>query len=103
MALEGDFISALYTSSQKEYLPIGFIGEKKRLGLTDVVTGAVAGAINVTGKVITNIANALTLSDAPGDAAVDFTDVMFLNNHLNKKDKIIIRPDTTIIVVNQKH
>ena len=99
----GDFISALYTSSQKEYLPIGFIGEKKRLGLTDVVTGAVAGAINVTGKVITNIANALTLSDAPGDAAVDFTDVMFLNNHLNKKDKIIIRPDTTIIVVNQKH
>ena len=98
----GDFISALYMSSNKQYLPIGFIGEKKRLGLTDVVTGAVTGVINVTGKAITNIANALTLSDSPGEAAVDFTDVMFLNNHLNKKDKIVIRPDTTIIVVNQK-
>ena len=99
----GDFISALYLSSQKEYLPIGFIGEKKRLGLTDVVTGAVTGAINMTGKVLTSITNALTLSDAPGEAAVDFTDVMFLNKHLNKKDKIIVRPDTTIIVVKQNN
>ena len=99
----GDFISALYLSSKKEYLPIGFIGEKKHLGLTDVVTGAVTGAINVTSKAISSIANVLTLSDAPGEAAVDFTDVMFLNNHINKKDKIIIRPDTTLIVVKQKN
>ena len=98
----GDFISALYNSSEKQYLPIGFIGEKKRLGLTDVVTGAVTGVINVAGKALTTVTNVLTLSDTPDEAAVDFTDVMFLNNHINKKEKIVIRPDTTIIVVNQK-
>ena len=98
----GDFISALYNSSEKQYLPIGFIGEKKRIGLTDVVTGAVTGVLNIAEKTLTTVTNALTLSDAPDEAAVDFTDVMFLNNHINKKDKIVIRPDTTIIVVNQK-
>ena len=96
----GDFISALYKSSQQEYLPIGFIGEKKKIGLTDVVTNAVTGAISATGKVLTNIGNALTLSDTPEDISVDFQDVMFLNNNLNKKEKIVIRPDTTMIVVH---
>ena len=98
----GDFIYALYNSSKQEYLPIGFIGEKKRLGLTDAVTNVVSGAINVTGKVISGITNALTLSDTPEDAAVDFKDIMFLNKNLNKKEKIIIRPDTTMIVVHKK-
>ena len=45
----GDFISAIYSSSKKEYLPIGFIGEKKRIGLTDAVTNVVSGAISATG------------------------------------------------------
>jgi hypothetical protein len=98
----GDFIYALYNSSKQEYLPIGFIGEKKRLGLADAVTNVVSGAINVTGKVISGITNALTLSDTPEDAAVDFKDIMFLNKNLNKKEKIIIRPDTTMIVVHKK-
>ena len=98
----GDFISALYSSSNKEYLPIGFIGEKKKVGLTDAVTSVVSGAINVTGKMLTNIANALTLSDTPEGVVMDFTDVMFLNKNINKKDKIIIKPDTTMIVVHQK-
>ena len=60
------------------------------------------GVLNIAEKTLTTVTNALTLSDAPDEAAVDFTDVMFLNNHINKKDKIVIRPDTTIIVVNQK-
>ena len=98
----GDFISAIYSSSKKEYLPIGFIGEKKRIGLTDAVTNVVSGAISATGKVLTSITNVLTLADTPEDVAVDFADVMFLNNKINKKDKIIIRPDTTMIVVHQK-
>ena len=98
----GDFISAVYSSSKKEYLPIGFIGEKKKLSLTGAVTNVIGGAINVTGKVLSSIGNALTLSDTPEDVAVDFTDVMFLNKNINKKDKIIIRPDTTMIVVHQK-
>ena len=98
----GDFISALYSSSKKEYLPIGFIGEKKKIGLTDAVTNVVSGAINVTGKVLTSITNVLTLADTPEDVSVDFTDVMFFNNNINKKEKIVIRPDTTMIVVHQK-
>ena len=98
----GDFIYALFNSSKQEYLPIGFIGEKKKTGLTDAVTNAVSGAINVTGKMITNLTNVLTLSDSPEDVSVDFTDVLFLNKNLNKKDKIIIRPDTTMIVVHRK-
>ena len=98
----GDFISALYSSSKHEYLPIGFIGEKKKMALTDVVTNVVSGAINATGKMITNISNALTLADTPEDVTVDFKDVIFLNKGLNKKDKVIIRPDTTMIVVHQK-
>ena len=96
----GDFVSALYSSSEHEYLPIGFIGEKKKVGVTDVVAGAVTGAISVTGKVLSTIGNVLTLSDAPDDASVDFQDVMFLNKNLKKKEKIIIRPDTTMIVVH---
>ena len=98
----GDFISAIYTSSKHEYLPIGFIGEKKKVGLTDAVTNAVSGAINATGKVLNTISNVLTLSDTPEDVAVDFKDVMFLNKNLNKKEKIIIRPETTMIVVHDK-
>ena len=98
----GDFISAIYSSSNKAYLPIGFIGEKKRVGITDAVTNVVNGAINATGAIINTITNVLTLSDTPEDVAVDFADVMFLNRNINKKDKIIIKPDTTMIVVHQK-
>ena len=98
----GDFITALYASSKHEYLPIGFIGEKTKMGLSDAVSNVVSGAINATGKMITNIGNALTLADTPEDITVDFKDVVFLNKGLNKKEKIIIRPDTTMIVVHQK-
>ena len=98
----GDFITALYNSSKKEYLPIGFIGEKKRISLTDLATNMVSGAINVTEKVLTGITNVLTLSETSEESAVDFKDIMFLNNNLNKKEKIVIRPDTTMIVVHQK-
>ena len=98
----GDFIYALYNSSNEEYLPIGFIGEKNNVNIVDAVGNVVTGAINVTGKVITNITNALTLSDTPEDISVDFKDVLFLNKNLNKKDKIIIKPETTMIVVRKK-
>ena len=98
----GDFITALYASSKHEYLPIGFIGEKTKMGLSDAVSNVVSGAINATGKMITNIGNALTLADTPEDITVDFKDVVFLNKGLNKKEKIIIRPDTTMSVVHQK-
>ena len=72
------------------------------MGLTDAVSNVVSGAVNATEKVLTSITNVLTLSDTPDDATVDFTDVLFLNKNLTKKEKIVIRPDTTMIVVHQK-
>ena len=98
----GDFIHALYSSSNKEYLPIGFIGEKEKVNLTDAVTNVVSGAINATEKVMTTITNALTLSDTPDDISVDFKDVIFLNKNINRKEKIVIKPETTMIVVHQQ-
>lgn len=98
---KGDLISALYSSSKHEYLPIGFIGEKKRLSILGAVSGAVAGVISVTGKVLSTVTNALTLSDTPEDVKVDFTDVEFFNKSINKKEKVVVSPDTTMIVVKQ--
>ena len=96
----GDFITALYNSSHLEYLPIGFIGEKEKVGLTDAVGNVVNGAINATGKVLTSITNVLTLADTPEEGVIDFTDVVFFNKNLNKKERIVIRGDTTMIVVH---
>ena len=100
----GDFIYALYTSSNHEYLPIGFIGEKQKEGLSVVgaVTKTVGGVVNATEKVITGIGNVLTLSDTPEEVVYDFKNVTFLNNGLNKKEKININPETTMIVVHDK-
>lgn len=101
-ASSGDFVNALYLSSNKEYLPLGFIGEKSRKNIVDGVVGAVGGVVNATTKVISNIGNVLTLADTPEEVAVDFKDVRFFNTNLSKKEKIIVRPDTTMIVVHNK-
>ncbi len=98
----GDFIYALYTSSNNQYLPIGFIGEKGKTSLVGMVGNAVGGVVNATGKVITGITNALTLADTPESQEYDFKNVLYINNHLTKKEKIIIKPDTTMVVVHNK-
>lgn len=98
----GDFINSLYVSSNHEYLPMGFIGEKEKKNIVDGVVGAVGGVVNVTSKMISSIGNALTLADTPEEISMDFQDVRFLNNHLSKKEKIIIKPDTTMIVIHKK-
>ena len=98
----GDFINALYQSSNKEYLPIGFIGEKQKVNLVDGVINAVEGVANLTSKMITNIGNALTLADTPEEITMDFKNVRFLNTKLSKKQSIVIKPDTTMIVIHNK-
>ena len=98
----GDFIYAMYTSSNHEYLPMGFIGEKSKTSVVDAVTKTVGTVVNTTGKMISSIGSALTLSDTPEETTFDFKDVSFLNTSLNKKEKIIIKPDTTMIVVHDK-
>ena len=98
----GDFISALYQSSKHEYLPIGFIGEKQKATLLDSVGNAAVGVVNATGRVLSSIGNALTLADTPEESLCDFQNVLFLNSKLAKKEKIVIKNDTMIIVVHQK-
>lgn len=100
----GEFIYSLYKSSNHEYLPLGFIGEKQKssISLVSTVTNAVGGVVNVTEKVLSNITNALTLSDTPEDTICDFKNIVFLNNHLTKKEKLVIKPETMMIVVHQK-
>ena len=98
----GEFIYAIHSSSNHEYLPIGFIGEKGKTSLVDMVGNAVGGVVNVTGKVITGITNALTLADTPESQEYDFKNVLYINSHLTKKEKIIIKPDTTMVVVHNK-
>lgn len=98
----GDFVNSLYVSSNHEYLPIGFIGEKQRINLVDGVTNIVGGAVNAATKMISSIGNALTLADTPEETSMDFKDVRFFNVSLSKKEKISIRPDTTMIVVHKK-
>ena len=101
-ASAGDFVNAMYLSSKKEYLPIGLIGEKQKVGLVDGVANVVGGVANAATKMISSIGNALTLSDTPEETTMDFKNVRFFNSHLSKKEKIVIKPDTTIIVIHNK-
>ena len=98
----GDFVNALYKASKHEYLPIGFIGEKEKVSVIGAVGSAVGGVVNVTGKVLSTVTNALTLADTPEELSYDFKNIVYLNKHLNKKEKIVIKPETTMIVVHQK-
>lgn len=98
----GEFIHALYEGSNHEYLPIGFIGEKEKTSIIGAVGNAVGGTINAAGKVLTSITNALTLADTPEESLCDFKNIIFLNNKLTKKEKVIIKPDTLMVVVHQK-
>ncbi len=98
----GDFVSALYESSNHEYLPFGFVGEKEKKSISNVMTDAVEGMRNATNKMIEGITNALTLADTPEETALDLNNIVFLNSHLSRKEKIIIKPETTLIVVHNK-
>ena len=69
--------------------------------VTGVVTGAVGGAVNLATKMVSNIGNALTLSDTPEEAEYDFTNILLFNNHIRKKEKLVIKPDTIIVVVHR--
>lgn len=101
-ASRADFVSGLYESSKHEYLPIGFIGEKSKTNIVDAVGNAVGDVVNVTGKMLSSIGNVLTLADTPEEMTSDFKNITFLNTKLYKKEKIVVKKDTLIIVVHNK-
>ena len=41
------------------------------------------------------------LGDTPEEAACDFSNILLFNNHLRKKEKLVIKPDTIIVVVHR--
>lgn len=98
----GEFIFALYESSKHEYLPFGFVGEKEKKSMTNMMNDAMEGMKNATSKVFDGITNALTLADSPEETMLDLNNIIFLNSHLSRKEKVIIKPDTTLIVVHNK-
>ena len=99
---KGELVYALYESSNHEYLPVGLIGEKAKANLLDAMGNAVGGVVNMTEKMITGITNALTLADTPEEVEGDFQNVIYFNKGMRKKEKIVIRPETMMILVHDK-
>lgn len=97
-----EFINALYESSEHEYLPIGFVGNKSKKGILDGVTSIIESAVNVTDKMIGSITSALTLSDSPTDSPIDKTNIEIFDNNLRRQEKITITKETIIIVAHYR-
>ena len=99
---KGELVYALYESSKHEYLPVGFIGEKQKVNLFDAMGNAVGGVVNIADKMLTGITNALTLADTPEEVEGDFQNIIYFNKGIRKKEKIVIRPDTMMVIVHDK-
>jgi hypothetical protein len=76
------------------------VGLKERKSLIEGITGAVTSVVNVVGDVGSKVGNALTLSDSPVDSPIDQSDVVIFNHNLHKKQKITLKEDTILILVN---
>lgn len=100
-----EFINALYDASNKEYLPIGFVGKtSKKTGILSSVTNSVTSVIdaakNATDKLVNTISSAISLSDSPTDSPIDKTNIDIMDYNIRKKENIIIDKDTILIVVH---
>ena len=95
-----EFVSAVYESSNHEYMPIGFVGKNLKKSIIDGVTSVIEGAVNVTDKMLNSITSALTLSDSPTDSPINKANILLLDNNLRKQERISIDKDTIIILVH---
>lgn len=109
----GEFISAVYKSSEHEYLPIGFVGNKMKKGALGSVTGAITqavgktigGAMDIAKKTIgtiTDMGAALNIDDmGQMEAQIDINSrIQLLSDHLSKKEKIVITKGMIIILIH---
>jgi hypothetical protein len=97
---KAELTESIYKASGKKILPIGMVGLKERKSLIEGITGAVTSVVNVVGDVASKVGNALTLSDSPVDSPIDQSDVVIFNHNLHKKQKITLKEDTILILVN---
>ena len=95
-----EFINSLYKASDKEYLPIGFVGMNNKKTLLEAATSLVDGAKNVASQLINTVTSALTLSDNATDSPIDKTNILIMDNNIRKQEKLVINPDTIIILVH---
>ena len=109
----GEFIQAVYKSSNHEYLPIGFVGEKQKKGTLGTVTGAITtvvgktigGAMDIAKKTIgtiTDMGAALNMDEiGQVEAQIDVNSrIQILSDHLSKKEKITINKGMIIIFIH---
>jgi hypothetical protein len=107
----GEFISALYKSSNHEYLPIGFVGDKMKKGmgiaetLTKVVGKTIGSAFDIAKKTIgtiTDMGAALNMDEiCEVEAQIDINSrIQILCDHLSKKEKIFINKGMIIVLIH---
>ena len=106
-----EFISSIYESSNHQYIPIGFVGEKEngKGSITNVVTNAVGKTINsfvsITKKTIntiTDMGSALNI-DEMGSVEVQLnlnSRIMTLSSNQSKKENIIIEKGMIIVLIH---
>ena len=97
---KAELAESIYKASEQKILPIGMVGLKEKKGLIEGIAGAVTSVVNVVGDVASAVGNALTLSDSPVDSPIDQSDVTIFNHNLHKKQKIVLKEDTILILVN---
>ena len=111
---KGEFVSAVYKSSKHEYIPIGFVGEKKKSSIVGSVTGAVTKAVgktldsvvDITKKAITSLTDmdaALNMDEVMGEVEAQLdvdSKIMLLTNQLSKKEKVVLEKGMIIILIH---
>ena len=101
-ASKAELVESIYEASAHKILPIGMVGLKEKKSLIQGITGAVTSVANVIGDVVSTVGNALTLSDDAVDSPIDQSDVTIFNRNVHKKQKITLKEDSILILVNVK-
>ena len=109
----GEFVSALYRSSKHEYIPIGFVGEKKKDSVVGSVTNAVTKAVGKTIDSVVDITKKAITSITDMDAALNMDEigeieaqldvnskVLLLCDHLSKKEKIVLEKGMILVLIH---
>ena len=105
----GEFIEAVYKSSNHEYIPIGFVGEKEKKNIsfssvTNVVGKTISQVVDITKKTITAVTDmnqALNMDEVSLEAKLDINSrILLLSDHLSKKEKIEIKKGMILILIH---
>ena len=99
---KAELVESIYSVSEQKVLPIGMVGFKDKKTIIESITGAVTSVAGVVGDVVSTVGNALTLSENAVDSPIDQSDVTVFNRNVHKKQKIVLKEDSILILVNLK-